>query len=175
MGPSDWPARPLRRVRTCTSTRTRYNNPANPLAHYLGTGPEIWEQTEGRVTVFVAGVGTGGTISGTGRFLKERNPAVRVVGVEPSGPIHGLEGLKHLPSAARPSTYDARYVDETLRVETEDAQETQRELRRVEGLVVGASAGAAVAAALRVGEGLPGAVVVTLLPDRGTEEEPSRP
>jgi S-sulfo-L-cysteine synthase (O-acetyl-L-serine-dependent) len=153
----------------------QYNNPANPLAHYEGTGPEIWEQTAGRVTVFVAGVGTGGTISGTARFLKERNPSIRVVGVEPTGPLHGLEGLKHLPTAKRPSTYDARFVDATERVETEEAQAMQATLRKVEGLSVGASAGAAVAAALRVGRDRPGAVIVTLLPDRGhggPEEDP---
>ncbi len=147
----------------------QYNNPANPMAHYRGTGPEIWEQSRGRVTVLVAGVGTGGTISGTGRFLKERNPAVRVVGVEPTGPLHGLEGLKHLPTALRPSTYDARYVDETRRVETEDAQRVQAELLRVEGLAVGPSAGAAVTVALDLGRAAPGSVIVTLLPDRGTE------
>ena len=150
----------------------QYNNPANPLAHYRGTGPEIWEQTHGRVTVLVAGVGTGGTISGTSRFLKEKNPSVRVIGVEPEGPMHGLEGLKHLPTALRPSTYDARCVDETRRLETEVAQRTQSDLRRVEGLVVGPSAGAAVAVALDVGRATPGAVIVTLLPDRGTEEAP---
>lgn len=153
----------------------QYNNPANPRAHYLGTGPEIWEQSQGRVTFFVAGVGTGGTISGTGRYLKERNPAVRVVGVEPAGPIHGLEGLKHLPSALRPSTYDARYVDETRRVETERAQTTRADLLRTEGLLVGPSSGAAVAAALEVGQDHPGAFVVTLLPDRGTGATESDP
>lgn len=148
----------------------QYNNPANPLAHFTGTGPEIWEQTRGRATVFVAGVGTGGTISGTGRYLKEKNPKIRVIGVEPTGPIHGLEGLKHLPTALRPSTYDPRYVDETRRVETEEAQRTQLDLLRLEGLRVGPSAGAAVAVALEVGRAQPGSVVVTILPDRGAEE-----
>jgi len=93
----------------------QYNNPSNPRAHYWSTGPEIWAQIGGRVTHFVAGVGTGGTISGAGRFLKERNPEVRVVGVEPLGPIHGIEGLKHLPTALRPSTYDERLVESTNR------------------------------------------------------------
>jgi len=153
----------------------QYNNPANPLAHYRGTGPEVWEQTRGRVTVFVAGVGTGGTISGASRFLKEKNPSVRVVGVEPAGPIHGLEGLKHLPTARRPSTYDARWVDETVRVETEDAQRAQADLRSLEGLVVGPSAGAAVFAALGLGRAHPGAVVVTLLPDHGADQPGGAP
>jgi cysteine synthase B len=145
----------------------QYNNPSNPRAHYTSTGPEIWNQTSGRVTHFVAGVGTGGTISGVSRYLKERNPAIRVVGVEPPGPIHGIEGLKHIPTALRPSTYDDHLVDETLRVETEDALETQRRLARVEGLTVGASAGAAVWAALQVGRLAEGSVVVTILPDGG--------
>ncbi|MGB6441849.1 MAG: cysteine synthase family protein, partial [Thermoplasmata archaeon] len=151
----------------------QYNNGANPAAHYRHTGPEIWEQTRGRVTDFVAGVGTGGTVSGTGRYLKEQRTGIRVVGVEPSGPVHGLEGLKHLPSALRPSTYDARVVDATIRVETEDAQEMQRRLAAEEGLAVGVSSGAAVVAALEVGRTRPGAVVVTILPD-GDRRFPSR-
>jgi len=148
----------------------QYNNPSNPRAHYTSTGPEIWQQTAGRVTHFVAGVGTGGTISGVSRFLKERNPRVRVVGVEPPGPIHGIEGLKHLPTALRPTTYDDRLVNETVRVETEDALATQRRLAEDEGLIVGASAGAAVWAALEVGRSAPGSVVVTVLPDGGHAE-----
>jgi S-sulfo-L-cysteine synthase (O-acetyl-L-serine-dependent) len=143
----------------------QYNNPANPLAHYRHTGPEIWEQSRGRLTDLVAGVGTGGTISGTARYLKERRPTIRVVGVEPVGPMHGLEGLKHLPSALRPSTYDDRVVDRTVRVETEAAQEMQRRIAREEGLAVGASSGAAVLAALEVGRTNRGSVVVTILPD----------
>jgi S-sulfo-L-cysteine synthase (O-acetyl-L-serine-dependent) len=145
----------------------QYNNPSNPRAHYTTTGPEIWRQTGGRVTHFVAGIGTGGTISGVGRFLKEQRPQLRVVGVEPPGPIHGIEGLKHLPTALRPSTYDDRVVDETLRVETEDALTTQHRLAEEEGLLVGASAGAAVWASLEVGRRAPGSVVVTILPDGG--------
>lgn len=143
----------------------QYNHPANPLAHYRHTGPEIWEQTAGRVTHFVAGVGTGGTISGTARFLKERRPSTVVVGVEPTGPLHGLEGLKHIPSALRPGTYDATLLDRTVRVETEVAEAMQRRLAAEEGLAVGVSSGAAVVAALEVGRERPGAVVVTVLPD----------
>ena len=145
----------------------QYNNPANPAAHYRTTGPEIWEATRGRVSHFVAGVGTGGTISGAGRYLRSKNPQVRVVGVEPDGPIHGLEGLKHLPTALRPSTYDAGVVDETVRIATEAAEGMRARLAREEGLTVGASAGAAVAAAVEVGRRNLGSCVVTVLPDAG--------
>jgi S-sulfo-L-cysteine synthase (O-acetyl-L-serine-dependent) len=147
----------------------QYNNPSNPRAHYTSTGPEIWRQSAGRVTHFVAGVGTGGTISGVSRFLKERNPAIRVIGVEPPGPLHGMEGLKHLPTALRPSTYDERRIDATIRVETEDALQMQLRLAKEEGLSVGSSSGAAVWAAVEVGRSAPGAVVVTILPDGGHE------
>jgi len=153
----------------------QYNNPSNPRAHYSSTGPEIWAQVGGRVTHFVAGVGTGGTISGVSRFLKEQNPGIRVVGVEPPGPIHGIEGLKHLPTALRPSTYDAPLVDATVRVETDDALAMQHRLAREEGLSVGASAGAAVWAAVRVGLSTPGSVVVTVLPDGGHGTDGSDP
>ncbi len=145
----------------------QYNHPANPGAHYRTTGPEIWRQTDGRLTHFVAGVGTGGTVSGAGRYLKERRPGLVVVGVEPSGPIHGLEGLKHLPTALRPSTYDARVVDRTIRVETEDAIAMQRQVWLVEGLRVGRSSAAATLAALEIGREAPGAFVVTIFPDAG--------
>ena len=145
----------------------QYNNPANPEAHYRSTGPEIWRQSLGRVTHFVAGVGTGGTISGAGRYLKEQRPNLEVVGVEPSGPIHGLEGLKHLPTALRPSTYDARVVDRTIRVETEETAEMRARLSSEEGLSVGMSSAAAVLAAVTVGRAARGAVIVTILPDAG--------
>jgi S-sulfo-L-cysteine synthase (O-acetyl-L-serine-dependent) len=145
----------------------QYNNPENPRAHYTTTGPEIWHQSRGRITHFVAGVGTGGTISGAARFLKEQRASLEVVGVEPVGPMHGLEGLKHLPSALRPSTYDDRVVDRTLRVETEAAAAMRARIVREEGLEVGMSAAAAVVAALAVGSAAPGAVVVTILPDGG--------
>ena len=145
----------------------QYNNPSNPDAHYRTTGPEIWEALGGRLTHLVAGVGTGGTICGTGRFLKEKDPRIQVVGVEPTGPIHGIEGLKHLPTALRPSTYDERVVDATVRVETEEASEMRARLAELEGLSVGMSSGAAVAAAIRVGASHPGGVIVTVLPDGG--------
>ncbi len=151
----------------------QYRNPANPRAHYLTTGPEIWRQTDGRVTHLVCGVGTGGTVSGTGRFLKERNPAVQVIAVEPDEPMHGLEGLKHLPTAHRPETYDPSVVDRTERVGTEEALATRREVLAREGLPVGPSAAAAIVAAVRVGRSNDGAVVVAVLPDLGppTTEE----
>jgi cysteine synthase B len=145
----------------------QYNNRANPEAHYRSTGPEIWRQSAGRVTHFVAGVGTGGTISGTGRFLKERQSTLEVIGVEPAGPVHGLEGLKHLPTALRPSTYEAEVVDRTIRVETEDAAAMQRRLLEEEQLHVGLSAAAAVLASVEVGRSAPGGYVVTIAPDAG--------
>jgi cysteine synthase B len=145
----------------------QYNNAANPGAHYATTGPEIWRQSRERVTHFVAGVGTGGTITGTARYLKEQRASLEVIGVEPVGPMHGLEGLKHLPTALRPSTYDARVVDRTVRVETEDAAAMRVRLVREEGLEVGMSAAAAVVAAVLVGRAAPGAVVATILPDGG--------
>ncbi len=153
----------------------QYNNPANPAAHYAGTGPEIWRDSAGRLTHFVAGIGTGGTISGAGRYLKERRPGLRVIGVEPTGPLHGLEGLKHLPTAVRPGTYDGRVVDATIRVETEEAIAMAAQVARLEGIRIGRSAGAALVAAGRVGAAEAGAVVVAVLPDageRGAEDSP---
>ncbi len=145
----------------------QYNNPANPRAHYVGTGPELWAQTEGRLTHLVAGVGTGGTISGAGRYLKEKRPTIEIVGVEPTGPIHGLEGLKHLPTAVVPGTYAPDVLDRTVRVETEEAEAFVARLAREEGLRAGRSAGAVVAAAVRVGVAALGSVVVTILADAG--------
>jgi S-sulfo-L-cysteine synthase (O-acetyl-L-serine-dependent) len=153
----------------------QYNHPANAGAHFRTTGPEIWRQTDGRVTHFVAGVGTGGTISGTGRFLKEQRPDLEVIGVEPTGPLHGLEGLKHLPTALRPSAYDAGVVDRTIRVETEVAREMQARIRGLESLTVGMSAAAAIVAALRVGTETRDAFVVTIAPDAGHPIEPEKP
>ncbi len=152
----------------------QYRNPANPRAHYTGTGPEIWKQTHGRITHLVAGVGTGGTISGTGRFLKEQRPSLQVVGVEPTGPMHGLEGLKHLPTAQVPETYDPGTIDLTVRIETEEAESMVRRLAREEGLRVGRSSGAAVAAAARIGAASEGAFLVAVLPDGGSHEEGDR-
>jgi S-sulfo-L-cysteine synthase (O-acetyl-L-serine-dependent) len=146
----------------------QYRSPANPLAHYRTTGPEVWEQTGGRVTHFVAGLGTTGTIVGTGRFLHERSPRVRVIAVEPQEALHGLEGLKHLPSAIVPEVYDPRIEDAKVRVATEDAYGTCREALAADGLLIGHSAGAVLWAARETARSAAGpAVIVALLADGG--------
>jgi cysteine synthase B len=146
----------------------QYNNDANWRAHYEGTGREIWEQTEGRATHFVAGLGTCGTFTGVVRRLKESNPSVRAISMEPDSPIHGLEGLKHLPTSRMPGIFDPRLADETVEVATEEAQAMTRRLAREEGLFVGVSSGANVLAALSVARRLqPGSLVVTILCDGG--------
>ncbi|HEX9100799.1 MAG TPA: cysteine synthase family protein [Polyangia bacterium] len=149
----------------------QYSNASNPRAHYLGTGREIWEQTGGRVTHFVAGIGTTGTIMGTGRRLKEYSPRVQIVAVEPDDALHGLEGLKHLDSSLVPGIWQPDgIVDRRLPLPTDEAWDTADEVAHHEGLFVGHSAGAAVAGALRVARELPAgerACIVTLLPDRG--------
>ena len=145
----------------------QYRNPANPLAHYRTTGPEIWEQTAGRVTHFVAGLGTSGTVVGTARYLHERNPRVRVVAVEPDEPLHGLEGLKHMATAMVPEIYDPRAHDEKVAVSTEDAYEVWCEALGATGLFVGHSSAAALWAAREVARTLDSGVVVALLPDGG--------
>ncbi|MBS1795118.1 MAG: cysteine synthase family protein [Acidobacteria bacterium] len=145
----------------------QYNNEANWRAHFATTAPEIWRQTAGRVTHFVAGLGTTGTFIGTTRRLREFNPALCAVSVQPSSPLHGLEGLKHLETAIVPGIYDARLADRNLAVETEDAQGMTRRLACEEGLFVGVSAGANVCAALRIARELDEGVVVTILCDGG--------
>ncbi len=145
----------------------QYDNPANWQAHYLSTGPEILRQTGGQVTHFVAGLGTSGTLTGAGRCLREYNPAVALVAVQPDGPLHGLEGLKHMPSALRPGIFDPALPDRILEVSTEEAHEMVRRLAREEGLFVGISSGAAAAAALRVAGELKRGLVVTVFPDAG--------
>jgi cysteine synthase B len=145
----------------------QYNNPANPLAHYTTTGPEIWQQTWGQVTHFVAGMGTSGTMMGTGRYLREQNPAVQLVGVQPVGADKPIPGLKHLATADALDIYDPHLVDIIAEVGVEDAEAVARRLAREEGLFVGISAGAAVAAALEVAQGLETANIVALLPDGG--------
>lgn len=146
----------------------QYNNPANWRAHYQGTAPEIWEQTKGRITHFIAGLGTSGTFVGTTRKLKELNPAIRAISMQPDSPWHGLEGLKHMATAMVPGIYEAGLADESVEVATEEAQETVRRLAVEEGLLVGASSGANVFAALRLAQALPGgSVVVTILCDSG--------
>ena len=145
----------------------QYRNPSNPLAHYRTTGPELWEQTGGRITHFVAGLGTSGTVMGTGRYLHERDPRVRVVAVEPSDGLHGLEGLKHMASAIVPEIYDPAGHDEKVSVETDDAYRMCREVLESCGLLIGHSAGGALCGAREVARSLRSGVVVALLPDAG--------
>jgi cysteine synthase B len=146
----------------------QYNNDANWRAHYATTAPEIWEQSGGRITHFVAGLGTSGTFVGTSRRLKEYDSRIRVVSMQPDSPLHGLEGMKHMATALVPGIYDASLADENVEVGTEDAQEMTRRLAREEGLFVGVSSGANVTAALRLARELPPAsVVVTVLCDGG--------
>lgn len=146
----------------------QYNNPANPRAHYDGTGVEIWEQSNRAVTHFVSGMGTSGTFVGTAGRLKERNPAVRAVAVQPDSPIHGIEGTKHMASTIRPGIFDDSLADETIAVGTEAAYAMARRLAREEGIFAGVSSGGNVHAALTLARRLPrGSVVVTILCDGG--------
>ena len=146
----------------------QYNNEANWRAHYEGTAPEIWEQTGGRITHFVAGLGTSGTFVGTTRRLKELNPLIHAVSMQPDSPLHGLEGLKHMGTALVPGIYDATLADDSVGVTTEDAYKMQKILAQQDGLFVGPSSGANVFAALRLAHTLPpGAVVVTIICDGG--------
>lgn len=151
----------------------QYSNPNNPLSHYETTGPEIWEQTRGHVTHFVAGAGTGGTLSGVGRYLKEQNPAIKVIAADPKGSVYsGGAGRPYLTEGVGedfwPENYDASLVDEVIAVSDADAFATAREVTRREGLLIGGSGGTAVAAALRAAKGLAKeAVVVVLIPDSG--------
>jgi len=148
----------------------QYANPANPAAHYFGTAPEIWEQTRGRITHFVAGLGTSGTFTGTTRRLKELNPRIQCVSVQPDSGFHGLEGLKHMPTAIVPQIYDERLADENLEVRTEDAHEMTKRLAREEGVLAGVSSGAAMHACLQVARRLPRGqrgVIVAVFPDSG--------
>jgi cysteine synthase B len=146
----------------------QYSNPANPRAHWETTGPEIWAQTQGQVTHFVAAMGTTGTMMGTGGFLKEKNPNIQLVGVQPDSPFHGLEGLKHLSTTPNlPALYDATLPDVVAEISTETADRTARWLARKAGYLVGWSAGAAVAAALEIVREEPEAFVVTIGCDTG--------
>jgi S-sulfo-L-cysteine synthase (O-acetyl-L-serine-dependent) len=143
----------------------QYNNDGNWRAHYATTGPEIIEQTSGRLTHFVAGLGTSGTFVGTGRRLRQFSPAIRLISFQPSGPFHGLEGLKHMESAIVPGIYDPSLADEDLRVGSEVAYDMVRRLAREAGLLAGISSGAALSAALDVARRLERGVVVTVFPD----------
>lgn len=146
----------------------QYNNQANWLAHYESTAPEIWTQTEGRITHFITGLGTSGTFVGTARKLKELKRNVRAISMQPDSPLHGLEGLKHMGTALVPGIYDPTLADENVEVSTEDAQQMTHRLAQEEGLLVGISSGANVFAALLLAQSLPeGSVVVTILADGG--------
>jgi len=143
----------------------QYSNDSNWRAHFDTTAPEIIEQTGGRLTHFVAGLGTSGTFVGTSRRLRQFNPAIRMISFQPDSPFHGLEGLKHMGSAMVPAIYDASLADEDLAVSTEDAHSLVRRLAREEGLMVGISSGAALSATLKVARGLERGVIVTVFPD----------
>jgi cysteine synthase B len=146
----------------------QYSNAANPRAHRETTGPELWAQTGGRVTHFVAAMGTTGTLMGTGSYLKERNPAIQLVGVQPDSPYHGLEGLKHLATTSEaPALYDAGLPDDLVEVSTETADRHARWLARTEGLLVGWSAGAAISVAIDLARRGPDACVVAIGCDTG--------
>jgi S-sulfo-L-cysteine synthase (O-acetyl-L-serine-dependent) len=146
----------------------QYSNPANWRAHYTGTAEEIWRQTEGSVTHFVAMLGTSGTFVGTSRRLKELNPQIRCTSLQPDSPFHGIEGAKHMESSIVPAIYDASIADEARGISTEAAHEMARRLARQEGLLVGVSGAAALVGALEVARSAPrGSVVVTIFPDSG--------
>jgi S-sulfo-L-cysteine synthase (O-acetyl-L-serine-dependent) len=143
----------------------QYNNDANWRAHYETTAAEIWRQTGGRVTHFVTGLGTSGTFMGVTRRLKELNPAIRCISMQPDGPLHGLEGLKHMETAIVPGIYDPKVADAQIDVATEDAHRMVLRLARQEGFLVGVSSGANMAAAMRIASELRQGVVVTMLCD----------
>jgi cysteine synthase B len=144
----------------------QYGNDANWRAHYLTTGPEIWRQTEGRITHFVTGLGTTGTMMGTGRYLRETAPNIRLISMQPDSPFNGLEGLKHLETAIVPPIYDPTVADENVECRTEDAYAMVKRLAREEGLLVGISAGGNVHTTLQIAKSAPqGSVLVTILCD----------
>ena len=145
----------------------QYDNPANWQAHYQTTGPEIADQTNGQVTHLVAGLGTSGTLIGAGRYLRQVNPGITLVAVQPDSAFHGLEGLKHMPSAIRPGIYDPALPDRVIEVETEEAYRMVKRLAREEGLFVGVSSGAAALAALKIAGELAAGQVVAIFPDAG--------
>jgi cysteine synthase B len=146
----------------------QYGNPENPRAHYETTGPEIIQQTGGRLTHFLAGMGTSGTLMGTGKRLREINGGIQLVAVQPEGPFHGLEGLKHMETSSHvPALYDAAVPDKTVGISTEAAQQMARRMTREEGLYIGVSAGAAICAALKVASTIQEGVLVVICPDAG--------
>lgn len=149
----------------------QYNNPANPRAHEESTGPEIWRDTDGDVTHFIASLGTSGTLVGTGRFLKKTNPEIQIIAAEPDSPFHGIEGLKHIESSIVPGVYDAAVHDRKIGIDTDEAYNYTQRLASEEGLLCGQSCGCALAAAIKVAEelaadGKPG-TIVAIFPDGG--------
>jgi len=150
----------------------QYSNDANWRAHYHGTANEIWQQTAGRITHFVTGLGTSGTFVGTTRRFKELNPAIRCVSLQPDGPFHGLEGWKHMPTAIRPSIYDEKLADENLEISTEGAYHLVKRVAREEGLLISPSAAAALLGCFHIANKIPSAqsaVIVTVFADSGTK------
>ena len=145
----------------------QYNNDCNWRAHYNSTGPELWQQTSGRISHFVATLGTSGTFMGTARYLQQRGADVRCVAVQPDSPFHGIEGLKHMPSSLVPGIWDERLADEHRGAPTEESLALVRALAKTEGLLVGSSSGAALWAALEVAEPLQEGVIVVMAPDSG--------
>lgn len=145
----------------------QYGNAANWRAHYETTGVEIWEQTQGQVSHLVAGMGTSGTLMGTGRRLKAYNPSMHVVALEPDSPLNGLEGLKHMASSIVPGIYDPAFPDQHLEIATDEAYQAARRLAREEGLLVGPSSGAALAGALQVARAIEQGTIVMIFPDGG--------
>jgi cysteine synthase B len=145
----------------------QYFNPMNPEAHYENTGPEIYRQTDGKISHFVAGIGTGGTIMGTGRYLKEVNSQIQVIAVEPDDALHGLEGLKHMASSIVPGIYHEDKLDGKMPVSTEDAYSMVYRLSQEEGILVGQSSGAALFAALKLARKIRSGTIVTIFPDFG--------
>jgi cysteine synthase B len=145
----------------------QYDNPANWKSHYYSTGPEILQQTNNQITHFVAGMGTSGTITGVGRYLKEYHPSVKIIACQPDSAFHGLEGLKHIATSIKPQIYQPDLVDRVIEIPTEEAYVMMRRLTIEEGLFVGISSGAAAAAVLKVAEEIEHGVIVTVFPDAG--------
>ena len=145
----------------------QYNNTANPLAHYTTTGPEIWEQTKGKITHLISGIGTSGTVMGTGRYLKSMDKEIKIVGVQPDDPLHGLEGLKHIPSSIVPGIYNEKELDILYNANTEESYLIMEKLMQLEGMFVGHSGGAVVLSALEILKETDTANIVCIIPDGG--------
>ena len=145
----------------------QYNNDANWRSHFYSTAVEIWNQTEGRITHFIAGIGTGGTIMGTGRRLKIFNPDIQVIGVQPDSPFHGIEGLKYIETSIKPGIFDENRLDRTMFIDTDSSYEKARKLAKDEGIFVGQSSGAAFEAAVRLAREINQGVIVFICPDGG--------